>query len=81
MTTFCINSSVRDEGSSAFFHIMILAQKSPKIRAQNHECKIRAQFYERKTRNSIFWRFLGNYVLENFWKLYAGKLGWMPATF
>ena len=57
-----------------FLHIMIPMQKSPKIRAQNHECE---------TRNSIRLNLLENYMLGNFletiyWdifgKLYAGHL-------
>ena len=44
-----------------------------KSRVQKYERKILAQFYERKTRNSIIWKFLGNYMLGNSWKLYAGK--------
>ena len=51
-------------GTSAFFHIMIPAQKSPKIRAENHE---------RKTQNSIFWKFLGNHIMEISWKLHDGN--------
>ena len=58
-----------------------------KVRVQNTNAKSRAQssradFTSAKTRNSIFWKFLGNHMMEiswnymlgNFWKLYAGNL-------
>ena len=58
------------------WHIIIEASRQH--RRKNHqksECKdtkakIRAQFHERKTRNSIRWKFLGNYMLGNFFGNY-----------
>ena len=58
-------SSIGGGGSAHFFHIIIPAQKSPKIRAQNHERKNTSA--KSRVQNSKF------YTIEISWKLYAGK--------
>ena len=75
-----------------FFHIMVPAHFSN--RWQNHERKNTCAKFEHNITNAelgilysgnfleiIGWEILGNYMLGNSWKPYAGKLGWMPAAF
>ena len=76
-----VKSSIVYGGTSAFLLTSAYFEKSSAKFDRNITNAKLGILYSGNFLETICWEILGNYMLENSWKPYSGKFGWMPAAF